>query len=276
MVPPPPALPPLGFPAGSAATLSPKDFLGPASGEKVEFNLYLPPGYAESDLKYPMVIDLHGIGGSRESTHGAAVEAFEAAMKASVVGPVIMVFPSGEPNAYWADSAGGQRGRTEVRVLKDLIEHIDANYKSAGVRSRRAVTGFSMGGFGAIAYGFKYPDLFVAAVGYDGALDTWQTLKGRRNEVAVQIFADTEAEWDKISPWKNAEVNRLKFGDVLLRGVPGMQYGEFHASFRDHVAALGIPYSHVDTDCDHKYPCLLAAEGENSWRMIYDAFKNAK
>jgi len=50
----------------------------------------------------------------------------------------------------------------ETVIIRDLIPHIDEAYRTWGTREGRAVEGFSMGGFGALHLGFKYPELFGA------------------------------------------------------------------------------------------------------------------
>jgi Putative esterase len=48
----------------------------------------------------------------------------------------------------------------ESVLVKELIPHIDATYRTVAGRQGRAVDGFSMGGFGAAHLGFKYPEVF--------------------------------------------------------------------------------------------------------------------
>jgi S-formylglutathione hydrolase FrmB len=47
-----------------------------------------------------------------------------------------------------------------TEIMKDLIPHVDATYRTVASRESRAVEGFSMGGFGAAHLGFKYPEVF--------------------------------------------------------------------------------------------------------------------
>ncbi len=45
-------------------------------------------------------------------------------------------------------------------VIKDLIPHIDATYRTIPRREARVLEGLSMGGYGAFHLGFKYPEMF--------------------------------------------------------------------------------------------------------------------
>ena len=138
-------------------------------------------------------------------------------------------------------------------MIRELLPYVDGNFRTLAHRARRGVSGFSMGGFGAFAYATKYPETFSVGIGYDSALDTWETLLGRRAYIAAAAFGNDESSFDRISPWANAARNAAVLIETSrLRGVTGAQYRDFNAAFRDHLAALGIPYDYVETDCAHE------------------------
>jgi S-formylglutathione hydrolase FrmB len=264
---------PPGFPAGSASRTESRSFAGSVSKQTIGFNIYLPPAYAESGLRYPVVYDLHGLGGSQYDNGQWVIPSLEAAMKAKAIGPVIVVFPEGLPEAYYTDSKDGTKP-SETRIIRDLIPYIDANYRTVAHRQLRAVTGFSMGGYGSMELATKFPDVFRVGIAYDAALDTWQTLVGRRAYIATAQFGDDEAYFNQYSPWANATKNAaaLRAGSSL-RLVPGTQYQAFDASFRDHLAKLPVPLDYVETTCPHDYGCLLTSQGAKSWAFIQAAFE---
>lgn len=268
-----PAPLPVGFPAGSAARTESKTFTGPVSQQTIGFNIYLPPAYAESGLRYPVIYDLHGLGGSQYDNGQWVIPSLEAAMKAKAIGPVIVVFPEGLPEAYYTDSKDGTKP-SETRIIRDLIPYVDANYRTVAHRQLRAVTGFSMGGYGSMELATKFPEVFRVGVAYDAALDTWQTLVGRRAYIATAQFGEDEAYFNQYSPWANATKNAaaLRAGSAL-RLIPGTQYQAFDASFRDHLAKLTVPLDYVETTCPHDYGCLLANQGAKSWAFIQAAFE---
>jgi enterochelin esterase-like enzyme len=267
-----PAIGEPGFPVGSAPRLVPLELVGPITGLPVRFNVYLPPGYDSGTASYPVLYDLHGLTDSRDTNPGPVIGSFEAAMRNRVVGPMIVVFPQGFVEAYWADTRDGARPG-ETQVIQELLPYVEANFRTLAHRARRGVSGFSMGGFGAFAYAMKYPERFSVGIGYDSALDTWQTLLGRRANIAAAAFGNDESSFDQISPWANAARNAAVLIDsVALRGVTGSQYRDFNAAFRDHLVGLGIPYDYVETDCAHNYGCPIDREGQNSWALLQEEF----
>lgn len=271
----PPLIAPIaqpGFPEGSAPRLVPLEFVGAITGQPVLFNIYLPPGYDSESAAYPVLYDLHGLTDSRDTDPGPVVSSLETAMRARRIGPLIVVFPQGFSEGYWADSRDGARPG-ETQVMRELVPYVDANFRTLAHRARRGVSGFSMGGFGALAYAVKYPERFSVGIGYDSALDTWETLLGRRANIAAAAFGNAESYFDQISPWANAAQNAAVLSAASrLRGVSGAQYRDFNTAFSDHLRGLGIPYDYVETDCEHYYGCPLDREGQNSWALLQDAF----
>jgi endo-1,4-beta-xylanase len=51
----------------------------------------------------------------------------------------------------------------ETTVIKELIPHIDATYRTLTTQDGRAIQGGSMGGMGSLKFAFKYPGLFSSA-----------------------------------------------------------------------------------------------------------------
>ena len=50
----------------------------------------------------------------------------------------------------------------ETTVIRELIPHIDATYRTVAERKGRAIEGFSMGGRGSTRLAMKYPEMFVS------------------------------------------------------------------------------------------------------------------
>jgi len=59
-------------------------------------------------------------------------------------------------------------GDYETYITADLVEHIDANYRTIAHRNSRGITGYSMGGRGAIHLALKFPETFGAVVSQVG------------------------------------------------------------------------------------------------------------
>jgi hypothetical protein len=68
-------------------------------------------------------------------------------------------------------------GDYETYVIRDLVNHIDANYRTIAHRNSRGITGYSMGGDSAMHLAMKFPETFSVVVpnaaGYDRISDWW-------------------------------------------------------------------------------------------------------
>jgi enterochelin esterase-like enzyme/dienelactone hydrolase len=127
----------------------------------VSYLVYLPPEYEkEPTTRYPVLYYLHASGGTPRRDAPGIVGRLDAAVRAGRVPPLIIVFPNGLRGAtMYCDTKDGKYPVESV-LVKDLIPHVDATYRTVAGRHGRAVDGFSMGGFGAAHLGFKYPEVF--------------------------------------------------------------------------------------------------------------------
>ncbi|MBI2501700.1 MAG: T9SS type A sorting domain-containing protein [Candidatus Latescibacteria bacterium] len=63
-------------------------------------------------------------------------------------------------------------GDYETYIAKDLVAYIDSHYRTFAHRYARGITGFSMGGYGAMHLALKYPEVFGAVVAQAGFYDS--------------------------------------------------------------------------------------------------------
>jgi endo-1,4-beta-xylanase len=127
----------------------------------VSYLVYLPPEYDRNpDARYPVLYELHASGGMPSREARSITPEFDRAIRSGKIPPMIIVYPNGLRGAtMYSDTKNGDYPLESV-MIKDLIPHIDATYRTIATRAARALDGFSMGGFGAAHLGFKYPELF--------------------------------------------------------------------------------------------------------------------
>ncbi len=129
-------------------------------GREFVYNIYLPDAYAQSAAEFPVVYLLHGNRGTENSWfQGADLQAqVDALIAAGEIMPLLLVTPA-DPRYWWAD--GHEPVLTSF--VKELIPHIDEQYRTLSERGGRAIGGYSAGGFGAANIALQYPELFAAA-----------------------------------------------------------------------------------------------------------------
>ena len=134
----------------------------------IGYNIYLPPSYPTApQRRYPVVFFLHGATGTEKSDCGFA-RIVDAEIAAGKVGEVIYVFPNGGAFSRYQDWPD-EYVKAETWIVRELLPHIDKQYRTTGTAAGRAITGFSMGGDGSIRLATKYPELFCAAASMAGA-----------------------------------------------------------------------------------------------------------
>ena len=134
----------------------------------MRYNIVLPQGYDSSSQRYPVLYLLHGLGGNY-SDWGALGAPFYARL----YGALIIVMPDGGNSWYvnYSESEDEQANNWEDWIVEDMIGHVDTNFRTIDRREGRAISGLSMGGFGAIALGLRHPDMFAAIGSTSGALE---------------------------------------------------------------------------------------------------------
>src|SRR5688572_30441149 len=146
-------------PAGAwaQAAVTTVEFFSPAVDRTMKYNIALPPDYATSTARYPVLYLLHGAGQNYTSWSRMGVPFY-----AAEIGDLIVVMPDGGNSWYvnFAESAEGQKNDWEDHIVKDVVGHVDANYRTIDRREGRAIAGLSMGGFGALALGLKNSTMF--------------------------------------------------------------------------------------------------------------------
>jgi enterochelin esterase-like enzyme len=150
--------------------------------KNVEFTAYLPPGYGRDERRYPVIYLMHGGGGGKNQDwfrFGGADRVFDRLIEAGDVPPFIAVTPDGRRdeedkfNTYYMNDADGQYLWQDMFV-KEFVPHIEKSFPVMPGKKSRAMLGLSMGGYAAVAYSMKYPDLFDSAAALSAAFRTDQ------------------------------------------------------------------------------------------------------
>ncbi len=125
------------------------------------YNVYLPDGYQNSGLDYPVLYLLHGASGTEDSWVGAGniQEKTDQLIAAGSIQPLIIVIPA-DPNFWWADTKA-ESARTAF--TEDLMPHVEKNFRTIEQREGRVIGGYSAGGFGTVNLVLTPPELFAAA-----------------------------------------------------------------------------------------------------------------
>jgi acetyl esterase/lipase len=268
-------------PAIRAPGVSFHTFESTAAKVTVSYHVYLPPTYdREPERRFPVVYWLHGSGGGLAGIPKVAAH-YAAAIEAGRTPPCLVVFVNGMPTGMYVDWKDGS-APVETVIVKELVPHIDATYRTIATREGRMLDGYSMGGYGSARLGFKYPELFRAiSIMGGGPLQT-DLLAGpragrrRAEEVLERVYGGDPGYFTSVSPRVLAE----QHADAIMRGslvrqVCGDQDETFanNRDFHEHLERLGIPHTWtVLPGVDHDPLATLTALGDSNWVFYRQAF----
>ena len=194
-------------------------------GKTLPYNVLLPVNYNQADSKtkrYPVIYLLHGLTGHYNNwLDKTKLVDYTAAYE------FIIVMPEGN-DGWYTDSVNVPTNKYESYILQELIPDVEKRFRASSERESRAIAGLSMGGYGALKFGVKHPELFVFAASLSGALDaaswTEADLKG------------LEFIWRTLQPVFGAEKSETRVANDLRK-----LFSELTAQ---RIAAL--PYVYVD------------------------------
>ena len=133
-----------------------------------EYGVYLPAGYTTSEKRYPVVYALHGYM-ERPLSLGDIVPEMDTMVESGEAEEMIIVLVDGTNRfgGSWYLSSP-TIGDYESYIARELVDHIDAKYRTIPNRDSRGITGCSMGGDGSIHLALNYPDIFSVAAPISG------------------------------------------------------------------------------------------------------------
>lgn len=138
-----------------------------ALGQTAGARVLLPRGFSSRTRDWPVLYVLHGgLGSYVDWTESSDVERLTRSKDVLVVMP-----DAGRLGFYadWWNHGAGNKPGWETFHLTELRQILE---RGLGAGNQRAVAGLSMGGFGAMSYAGRHPELFRAAAAFSGVLDT--------------------------------------------------------------------------------------------------------
>lgn len=169
----------------------------------VGYTIYLPPGYATNTARYPVVYWLPG-GGCTEDPDSPSLApgilgGIDAEIRSGRLPPLMFVIVNGGRYTRYYDSLDGTV-MMETTIIRELIPHIDATYRTVAHRGGRAIQGESMGGMGSLKFAFKYPEMFSSVVAFCPALLDAEAHMKRNPTLIPALFNGDKELFTKDSP----------------------------------------------------------------------------
>ena len=196
-------------------------------GEPVHYCVLLPAGYdanpagskagpsrskssPASPNTYPVLYYLHGLGENEQTLfQTGGWNLVDELRRQHKIGDFLIVTPEAKASFY-VNSADGKVRYSDF-FLREFVPHIESKYRVRRERRARAVSGLSMGGYGALRFAFAYPELFSAVSAQSAALMTMVRPVG-------PVFGNpiNEAHWKQNSPFSLAQKHRTAISRLAI------------------------------------------------------------
>jgi S-formylglutathione hydrolase FrmB len=124
---------------------------------------------------------------------------------ATTIGDFLIVAPEGR-RGFYINSADGSVRYSDF-FLQEFIPLIESKYRVSSGRKNRAISGISMGGYGALRFAFSHPEMFSAVSAQSAALITESPEEldsaARSGAPLGKVLAAVFGNPINVSHWKN-------------------------------------------------------------------------
>ncbi len=219
-----------------------------AMNKTIKTVVVIPENYASLD-SLPVVYLLHGYSGNYADWVNNAPEIKDFADRYHFM----IVCPDGGFGSWYWDSPVDDSFQYETFVSRELVDWVDANYKTIQNRNGRAISGLSMGGHGALYLAMRHLDVYGAAGSTAGGVDirpfplNWDMAK------RLGSYADYPERWEA-----HTVINQLhrltpdKLALVIDCGTSDFFYGvneQLHRKLLDR----NIPHTYITGPGAHNW-----------------------
>lgn len=170
-------------------------------GTDRRMTVYTPAAYSDTTRRFPVLYLLHGMGGDENawSELGCATRILDNMIADGSVEPMIVVMPNGNADLQAApgESCIGFVPPTTalprtmdgsfISSFPEIVEYVDAAYRTQACKSERAIAGLSMGGFHSKFISAQYPDMFDYVGLFSAAYSP-------RADVKSEVFENVDAK----------------------------------------------------------------------------------
>jgi S-formylglutathione hydrolase FrmB len=139
-------------------------------GRDIKYSVYLPYDYYSSNRLYPVLYLLHGYTDNEITwiQNGEVQITADKLITNKESVPLIIIMPDG--GLTWYINNYNDSIRYEDAFFLDFMPTIEKTYRIRFDKKFRAIGGLSMGGYGALLYSFKHPDVFSGCIAFSAAI----------------------------------------------------------------------------------------------------------
>lgn len=216
--------------------------------KKIAVNVVLPETYDASEERYPVVYLLHGYSGDHTNwPEKTGVEILADKYE------TIIVCPDGDEDSWYFDSPLDSSSQYETFIIHEVIPFIDQYFHTNASPAKRAITGLSMGGHGALFLAFRHPQLFGAVGSMSGGLDIRPFADNWNIKDQIGNIEEFPARWDSVSVVNLPDlVESVTFSIIIDCGVDDF-FLDVNRAFHRKLLEKGIAHEYIERPGGHSW-----------------------
>ena len=166
---------------------------------------------------------------------------------------MIFVCPEGEKSWYW-DSPVSPKSRFETYICYELTGEVEKHYRTRNNRNSRAISGYSMGGHGALWLAFRHPDIFGACGSMSGGVDIRPFPDNWNMKDQLGTYSDNPRRWDE-----HTVINQLPYktdsGTLAIIIDCGTEdfFFQVNNQLHEKMLKLKIPHDYITRPGGHNH-----------------------
>lgn len=220
----------------------------PAMNKSFQSTIVFPNSYRKNDLYYPVIYVLHGWSGDytdymKNARIGKLADKYQ----------VILVMPDGDFDKWYIDSPFLANSKFETYIGKEVVSFVDQNFRTIHNRNGRAITGLSMGGFGALNITLNNLNKFGAVGSMSGGVDP---RKFYQNWGLQKVFGNIKSDaeyWDSKVIINNAYRFVNSNTAIIIDCGKRDFFIETNRELHRQLIELGIPHEYIEKPGQHDW-----------------------
>ncbi len=232
-----------------------------------QVSVYLPPGYDNSNQRYPTIYFLHGVAtdDSLMFLWLGLKDLIDKAITSGRIRPMILVLPNSDNRfrgSFYTDST--LTGNWADFIGKDVVAYADKNFRTIPERNSRGLSGHSMGGNGALKIGMLFSDVFAAVYSMSPAVLNWSNDFTIRNSGFKRI-SKAKNEKDVLKGFDESErFDEIGFYAAVLSGM-----GRAYSANENHkLLQANLPVSFIGDSAVYNLDVIKEWENNFPLNMI--------
>lgn len=219
-----------------------------AMGTVSNATVVLPDSYGKNNVRLPTVYILHGWSGN-DTDWTSKTDVGKLADEYNV----ILVMPDGSYDKWYVDSPVSPNSKYETYIGKEVVEFVDRTYRTVAKKEARAITGLSMGGFGALNVAVNNAATFGAAGSLSGGVDPRDFSKNWGLENALGDHVKSADFWNDKAIVNN--VHRFIFSGIDLAIDCGVDdfFIDSNRALHKRMVDLKVPHDYTERPGGHSW-----------------------